>query len=1067
MDQIANLVIDLGIDAAEFKNEIPRIKNLLNGAASDAERSSARMQRFMERQTQAARQTTQAASSAATAASVHAQTVEKNAQAHERMAREVEKTRQRMEALSQKMREEQAQAMALAEAQDKAAAAFYRQIDSVKQASAGLQELQRIQQQIRQARNSGGIGQQDYLALISEVTAKTRVLTQAEEEATRQKVAFIRQLKEQATRQNLSSSELLRAKAAQLGVSSAAEVYIRKMEQAGKATHSLGLKSAAARQEIGVLIGELARGNLGALRGSGITLANRAGWIDTLMSPKGMMLGGVIGGIAASVYGLGKAWYDGQKEGEEFNRQLSLTGHYAGVTAGQLWTLSRAISGNGITQHAAAGVLAQVVGSGAFRGNDIGMVARAAAQMERSVGQSVSDTINQFKRLKDDPVNAAKALDNELHFLTATQLEQIRVLGDQGRSSDAARTSETNAKASETSAESSKTAAASSASSAASSASSASASKDEATRQASAAKGSATTASTKATEAAGSATAAAQSKSTAESAATRAETAAKRAEDIASAVALEDASTTKKGIVQLSSATNSTSESLAATPKAVKAAYELANGKYTAQDATTAQKGIVQLSNATNSTSEMLAATPKSVKAAYDLANGKYTAQDATTTQKGIVQLSSATNSASETLAATPKAVKAANDNANGRVPSARKVNGKALSADITLTPKDIGTLNSTTMSFSGGAGWFKLATVTMPQASSVVSITLIGGAGFNVGSPQQAGISELVLRAGNGNPKGITGALWQRTSTGFTNFAWVNTSGDTYDIYVAIGNYATGVNIQWDYTSNASVTIHTSPAYSANKPEGLTDGTVYSLYTPSEQFYPPGAPIPWPSDTVPSGYALMQGQTFDKSAYPKLAAAYPSGVIPDMRGWTIKGKPASGRAVLSQEQDGIKSHTHSASASSTDLGTKNTSSFDYGTKSTNNTGAHTHSISGTANSAGAHQHKSSGAFGGTNTSIFPNGYTAISNLSAGIMSTTSGSGQTRNAGKTSSDGAHTHSLSGTAASAGAHAHTVSIGAHTHSVAIGSHGHTITVNAAGNAENTVKNIAFNYIVRLA
>ena len=142
------------------------------------------------------------------------------------------------------------------------------------------------------------------------------------------------------------------------------------------------------------------------------------------------------------------------------------------------------------------------------------------------------------------------------------------------RSASAAKTSETNAKASETSAESSKTAAASSASSAASSASSASDSKDEATRQASAAKGSATTASTKATEAAGSATAAAQSKSTAESAATRAETAAKRAEDIASAVALEDASTTKKGIVQLSSATNSTSETLAATPKAVKAAYD-------------------------------------------------------------------------------------------------------------------------------------------------------------------------------------------------------------------------------------------------------------------------------------------------------------------------------------------------------------------------------------------------------------------------------------------------------------------------------------------------------------
>ncbi|KEJ76761.1 phage tail fiber repeat family protein [Escherichia coli 5-366-08_S1_C1] len=528
----------------------------------------------------------------------------------------------------------------------------------------------------------------------------------------------------------------------------------------------------------------------------------------------------------------------------------------------------------------------------------------------------------------------------------------------------------------------------------------------------------------------------------------------------------QDATTAQKGIVQLSSATNSTSESQAATPKAVKAAYDLANGKYTAQDATTAQKGIVQLSSATNSTSESQAATPKAVKAAYDLANGKYTAQDATTAQKGIVQLSSATNSTSETLAATPKAVKAANDNANGRVPSARKVNGKALSADITLTPKDIGTLNSTTMSFSGGAGWFKLATVTMPQASSVVSITLIGGAGFNVGSPQQAGISELVLRAGNGNPKGITGALWQRTSTGFTNFAWVNTSGDTYDIYVAIGNYATGVNIQWDYTSNASVTIHTSPAYSANKPEGLTDGTVYSLYTPSEQFYPPGAPIPWPSDTVPSGYALMQGQTFDKSAYPKLAAAYPSGVIPDMRGWTIKGKPTSGRAVLSQEQDGIKSHTHSASASSTDLGTKTTSSFDYGTKSTNNTGAHTHSLSGSTNAAGNHSHRDGRRF---NPSVFKDtyqyGYTSSGQNTWGVQGSVGMS--TGWLANTSTDGNHSHSLSGTAASAGAHAHTVGIGAHTHSVAIGSHGHTITVNAAGNAENTVKNIAFNYIVRLA
>ncbi|WP_429057620.1 tail fiber protein [Enterobacter sp. A4] len=63
---------------------------------------------------------------------------------------------------------------------------------------------------------------------------------------------------------------------------------------------------------------------------------------------------------------------------------------------------------------------------------------------------------------------------------------------------------------------------------------------------------------------------------------------------------------------------------------------------------------------------------------------------DATTAAKGFTQLSSALDSVSESLAATPKAVKAANDNANGRVPSGRKINGRALSTDINITAQDI-----------------------------------------------------------------------------------------------------------------------------------------------------------------------------------------------------------------------------------------------------------------------------------------------------------------------------------------------------------------------------------------
>ncbi|EJA8359105.1 phage tail protein [Escherichia coli] len=397
-------------------------------------------------------------------------------------------------------------------------------------------------------------------------------------------------------------------------------------------------------------------------------------------------------------------------------------------------------------------------------------------------------------------------------------------------------------------------------------------------------------------------------------------------------------------------------------------------------DATLKEKGFTQLSSATDSTSEALAATPKAVKVAYDLAKGKYTAQDATTAQKGIVQLSSATDSVSEVLAATPKAVKVANDNANGRVPSTRKINGHSLNADTSVTSKDI---------FDGQA--IGLVTEDLDTLKTP-------GIYFQ---PANANTS-----AARHYPENNAGTLVIYKNAGVTQVYRVYNSSRSY----SRSQYSTGAWTPW---------------------------------TPDDVF-PVGAPVAWPSDSVPAGYAVMQGQTFDKAAYPLLAVVYPSGVIPDMRGWTIKGKPASGRAILSQEQDGIKSHAHGASASSTDLGTKTTSAFDhgtkttttfdYGTKTTNNTGAHTHPI---PTSDGANQ--------------------------GGKVPLTSGRLATQyTSTATGSAGAHAHTVA-----IGAHNHNVGIGAHSHTVAIGAHGHNITVNAAGNAENTVKNIAFNYIVRLA
>ncbi|MDE9717600.1 phage tail protein [Citrobacter cronae] len=371
---------------------------------------------------------------------------------------------------------------------------------------------------------------------------------------------------------------------------------------------------------------------------------------------------------------------------------------------------------------------------------------------------------------------------------------------------------------------------------------------------------------------------------------------------------------------------------------------------------------------------------------------------DGTTQQRGLVQLNSNVNSTSETQAATPAAVKIVMDNANARL--AKDRNGADI-PNVALFLQNLGLVD------------------TIKLAAGALPIT-------------------------GGNLKGQISFSFSQPRNDANHLIYSN--DDSGILACGYGYYRGRFDIHFYDEKGAWISnpVSVLPNGDCNFVNVFDNGQrVYSPNNPPPDSYPVGAPIPWPSDTIPAGYARMQGQNFNKSSYPLLAIAYPSGIIPDMRGQTIKGKPDSGRAVLSQEQDGIKSHSHSASAANTDLGTKATTSFDYGTKTSSSFDYGTK----TTSNAGAHSHRTKIAYGG-------GGSTTV----------------TANAGATSSwatdtiesAGAHTHTIG-----IGAHTHTVGIGAHIHNVVLGSHNHAITVNAAGNTENTVKNTAFNYLVRLA
>ncbi|EDW9707535.1 phage tail protein, partial [Salmonella enterica] len=249
---------------------------------------------------------------------------------------------------------------------------------------------------------------------------------------------------------------------------------------------------------------------------------------------------------------------------------------------------------------------------------------------------------------------------------------------------------------------------------------------------------------------------------------------------------------------------------------------------------------------------------------------------DATLTDKGFTKLYSGVTSIDETMAATPKAVKIAMDNASARlakernladltnIPLARQslqlgnsatlnvgttANTVAAGDDSRITgamqksqnggdipdkkqfARTIGAVTSTNITFNDASGWYKIATVVMPQSTSTAVIKLYGGSGYNVGSFEQAAISELVLRAGNGSLVGITATLWRRSPAAANEVAWVNTSGDTYDIYINVGQYAYWLIAQYDYTGNANVTLHSTPEYSSVQPGSSTSGQTYTLY--------------------------------------------------------------------------------------------------------------------------------------------------------------------------------------------------------------------------------------------
>ncbi|HGM9880595.1 TPA: phage tail tape measure protein [Proteus mirabilis] len=454
--QIADLTINLGAETADFKEQMGRVERQLQETAEKAEASQRRMAQLVEQQAQTARSS--AESTAQSLQELNNQqeiSQQQRADYYQRIAQEearsaiesrkqadafleqaqsVGQTRDALEQLTEvlnkstkaynklKITGEQfaeiqnvtkSRIKAIQDQQDANTEKYFKQIEAVKGLSGGTSALRTIQAQLNQEVKKGTIHQQDYRTLISAITSESMKLRREEESLTQQKTRFIQRLKEQVATQNLSREQMLRYQASQLGVSSSAEIYIRRLSESSKETKEFDKNSKS--------------------------LAGRLQGIVNSFNMGSLVRGGIWGGITAGLTGVAKLAYDAEREFSQFNKQLILTGNYANKSASQLNEMARTLAGGGSTRGEMALSISSVVGTGVFSNNEISRVSKAAAQMNYITGQAIDITIDQFKRLQDEPLQMSLELEKANHHLTASQLEQIRTLELQGNKTEAAK----------------------------------------------------------------------------------------------------------------------------------------------------------------------------------------------------------------------------------------------------------------------------------------------------------------------------------------------------------------------------------------------------------------------------------------------------------------------------------------------------------------------------------------------------------------------------------------------------------------------------------------------------
>ena len=224
-----------------------------------------------------------------------------------RTAKEVNEVHRRIAEYRKNLTVNTNSAKKFAESSDKLYVSFRDQIDSLKDVNTASKDLVRIRKTLTKTYKDGQIDINNYSQLLSDIAIKQKEVTAAENIASKAKTDFLNKLKAQVATQNLSKEQLLRYQAAQLGVSSSADVYIRKLTQATKETKKLGTASLATKHQLATMTTQMMRGNFSGLQTSSMSmimkngLGNTFGALLTSLNPVNLGISALVGFLGSMI----------------------------------------------------------------------------------------------------------------------------------------------------------------------------------------------------------------------------------------------------------------------------------------------------------------------------------------------------------------------------------------------------------------------------------------------------------------------------------------------------------------------------------------------------------------------------------------------------------------------------------------------------------------------------------------------------------------------------------------------------------------------------------------------